>query len=223
MQPGGSIWLSSYNILGIPECNHVRGCTVKYYQPAAGKSGRYALNEQPEDVNEQLQEYSVMAERWPRHGEKPSGQKPTIPWGIPDRNCCGIDACLATIGTSPRQTKDQLELISRYKGDGIKEILQRSASVSQLRPDALERFSLEYAISKMVSDMNAVSGARVYFDCQVKNLKLMRRGKCHLQGYPGGITNAPRHGHASQIWITIKKEDTDILLQIRDNGIRCKR
>lgn len=145
----------------------------------------HALNEQLQDVNEQLQEYSVMAEKMAETRERNRlareihdtlGHTLT---GI----AAGIDACLATIGTSPRQTKDQLELISKVTRDGIKEIRR---SVSQLRPDALERFSLEYAISKMVSDMNAVSGARVYFDCQVKNLKFDEDEKCHLQGYPGG-------------------------------------
>ncbi len=72
-------------------------------------------------------------------------------------------------------------------------------------------------------DMNAVSGARVYFDCQVKNLKFDEDEENAIyRVIQEGITNALRHGHASQIWITIKKEDTDILLQIRDNGIGCK-
>ena len=182
----------------------------------------HALNEQLQDVNEQLQEYSVMAEKMAETRERNRlareihdtlGHTLT---GI----AAGIDACLATIGTSPRQTKDQLELISKVTRDGIKEIRR---SVSQLRPDALERFSLEYAISKMVSDMNAVSGARVYFDCQVKNLKFDEDEENAIyRVIQEGITNALRHGHASQIWITIKKEDTDILLQIRDNGIGCK-
>ena len=75
----------------------------------------------------------------------------------------------------------------------------------------------------MVSDMNAVSGARVYFDCQVKNLKFDEDEENAIyRVIQEGITNALRHGHASQIWITIKKEDTDILLQIKDNGIGCR-
>ena len=36
------------------------------------------------------------------------------------------------------------------------------------------------------------------------------------------MTNAIRHGKADKIWITIKKDSSDVILQIRDNGIGCK-
>ena len=215
--------LSCYNILvSLNVIMFVVYCVNIINQQQGNLDEIHALNEQLQDVNEQLQEYSVMAEKMAETRERNRlareihdtlGHTLT---GI----AAGIDACLATIGTSPQQTKDQLELISKVTRDGIKEIRR---SVSQLRPDALERFSLEYAISKMVADMNAVSGARVYFDCQVKNLKFDEDEENAIyRVIQEGITNALRHGHASQIWITIKKEDTDILLQIRDNGIGCK-
>ena len=87
-------------------------------------------------------------------------------------------------------TLSLIHIFSKVTRDGIKEIRR---SVSQLRPDALERFSLEYAISKMVSDMNAVSGARVYFDCQVKNLKFDEDEENAIyRVIQEGITNALR-------------------------------
>ena len=132
----------------------------------------------------------------------------------------GIDACIATVDVAPETTKKQLELISNVTRDGIKEIRR---SVSELRPDALERFSLDYAISKMVADMNAVSGARVYFNCQVKNLKFDEDEENAIyRVIQEGITNAIRHGKAEKIWITINREDSDILLQIKDNGVGSK-
>lgn len=182
----------------------------------------HALNEQLQKVNEQLQEYTFMAEKMAETRERNRlareihdtlGHTLT---GI----AAGIDACMATIGTAPEQTKQQLELISQVTRDGIKEIRR---SVSELRPDSLERFSLEYAINKMVTDMNAMSGARVYFDCQVKNLKFDEDEENAIyRVIQEGITNALRHGQASEIWITMKKENTDIVLQIKDNGTGCK-
>lgn len=182
----------------------------------------HGLNEKLHKVNEQLQKYSVMAEKMAETRERNRlareihdtlGHTLT---GI----AAGIDACLAIIGTSPEQTRLQLELISKVARDGIKDIRR---SVNELRPDALDRFSLEYAISKMVSDINAVSDTRVYFDCKVQNLKFDEDEENAIyRVIQEGITNAMRHGHAREIWITIKKESQDILIQIKDNGIGCK-
>lgn len=181
-----------------------------------------ALNEQLQEVNGQLKEYTVMAEKMAETRERNRlareihdtlGHTLT---GI----AAGIDACQATIGTAPEQTKQQLELISKVTRDGIKEIRR---SVSELRPDALERLSLEYAINQMVADMNAVSDTKVCFDCQVRNLKFDEDEENAIyRVVQEGITNAMRHGHASHIWITIKKDGTDIVLQIKDNGIGCQ-
>ncbi|MEY8354975.1 sensor histidine kinase [Lachnospiraceae bacterium 54-53] len=182
----------------------------------------HGLNEQLHEVNEQLQKYSVMAEKMAETRERNRlareihdtlGHTLT---GI----AAGIDACLAIIGTSPDQTRKQLELISKVTRDGIKEIRR---SVNELRPDALERFSLEYAISKMVSDINGVSDTRVYFDCKAQNLKFDEDEENAIyRVVQEGITNAMRHGHAGEIWVTVKREGQDVLIQIRDNGIGCK-
>lgn len=181
------------------------------------------LNEKLQEVNEQLRKYSLMAEKMAETRERNRlareihdtlGHTLT---GI----AAGIDACLAIIGTSPEHTKKQLELISKATRDGIKDIRR---SVSELRPDALERFSLDYAINKMVTDINAVSKTRVYFDCKVENLKFGEDEENTIyRTIQEGITNAIRHGHAREIWITIKKENQNILVQIKDNGIGCEK
>lgn len=181
-----------------------------------------ALYEELEKVNEQIQEYAVMTEKMAETRERNRlareihdtlGHTLT---GI----AAGIDACIATIDVAPDMTKKQLELISGVTRDGIKDIRR---SVSELRPDALERFSLDIAISKMVTDMNAMSGAKVYFNCQVKNLKFDEDEENAIyRVIQEGITNAIRHGKAEKIWITMTKENSDICLQIKDNGVGSK-
>ena len=90
-------------------------------------------------MNEQLQEYSVMAEKMAETRERNRlareihdtlGHTLT---GI----AAGIDACLATIGTSPRQTKDQLELIPRSQGTALRKYGAQSASCART-PGALQ-------------------------------------------------------------------------------------
>ena len=121
----------------------------------------------------------------------------------------GLDACLAIIDVAPDQTKKQLEMLSQVSRDGIKEIRR---SVNELRPDALERLSLEVAIRKMVMEMS-----------QEKHLKFDEDEENAIyRVIQESITNAVRHGHAKKIWITLKKIDGEILLVIKDNGIGCE-
>ncbi|MEF9997806.1 MAG: sensor histidine kinase [Lachnospiraceae bacterium] len=133
----------------------------------------------------------------------------------------GIDACLATIDTKPDRTKQQLELISQVTRDGIKDVRR---SVNELRPDALERLSLEHAINKMVAEVNTMTGTNVCFDCKVENLKFDEDEENTIyRVVQESITNAIRHGQAKQVWITIEKEYSDIHIVIQDNGIGCEK
>lgn len=133
----------------------------------------------------------------------------------------GLDACLAMIDVAPDQTKKQLEMLSQVSRDGIKEIRR---SVNELRPDALDRLSLEVAIRKMVMDMSKVSDVEIYFETEEKHLKFDEDEENAIyRVIQESITNAVRHGQAKKIWITLKKIDGEILLVIKDNGIGCEK
>ena len=111
-------------------------------------------------ANEQLKEYADMTERMAQTRERNRlareihdtlGHTLT---GI----ATGLDACLALIEVSPEQTKKQLLLLSKVSREGIRDIRR---SVNELRPDALERRSMEVAIRKMVTDMSQVSDVSI--------------------------------------------------------------
>ncbi len=130
----------------------------------------------------------------------------------------GIDACITMIDSNPQVTKKQLEVISKVTRDGISEIRR---SVNELRPDALERLSLESAIRNMIEDMTSVTQAEVFFQCE-SNLKFDEDEENTIyRTVQESITNALRHGKANKIWVTIRKEDSELHLQIQDNGIGC--
>lgn len=132
----------------------------------------------------------------------------------------GVDACIATVGTSPEDTKERLEVISQVTREGIKEIRR---SVNQLRPDSLERLSLEYAITKMITDINSVTSTKVFFNSEVSNLKFDEDEENTIyRVIQESITNAIRHGNASQIWIHIMKEQGELVIEIKDNGTGCE-
>ncbi len=175
-----------------------------------------------QSANEQLQAYADMSERMAQTRERNRlareihdtlGHTLT---GI----AMGIDACMALIDSNPEMTKAQLEKLSIASREGIKDIRR---SVSELRPDALERLSLEVAIRKMVVDMSQMSDAQIFFETDEHCLKFDEDEENAIyRVIQESITNAIRHGEAKKIWITLKKEDGEIFLVIRDNGKGCK-
>ena len=95
--------------------------------------------------------------------------------------------------------------------------------MSELRPDSLERLSLDVAIRKMVTDMSKVSDTQIYFDAGEERLAFGEDEENIIyRVIQESITNAVRHGHAGQIWITLKRIDGEVLLEIKDDGIGCK-
>ena len=100
-----------------------------------------------ERANEQLLEYASMSEKVAETRERNRLAREIhdtighVLTGI----AAGLDACTALIDVSPDKTKQQLAAISNVAREGIKDVRR---SVSELRPDSLERFSLEYAIQK---------------------------------------------------------------------------
>lgn len=173
-------------------------------------------------ANEQLQEYASMTERMAQTRERNRlareihdtlGHTLT---GI----ATGLDACLALIDISPEQTKNQLKLLSEVSREGLKDVRR---SVNELRPDALERLSLDAAIRKMIMDMGQASDVKIYFSTEEKHLKFDEDEENAIyRVIQESITNAVRHGKAGKIWITLNRKDNEIWLSIKDNGIGAK-
>ena len=66
----------------------------------------------------------------------------------------GIDACIALIDYSVDETKKQLSIISGVARQGLKDVRR---SMKKLRPDTLERESLESAIEKLITETMSTS------------------------------------------------------------------
>ena len=132
----------------------------------------------------------------------------------------GLDACLTTIDISPQETKKQLEMIAGVTRQGINEVRR---SVNKLRPDALERLNLESAIRKMIIEVESVSNTRITFVSEVAPLKFDADEEDAIyRVIQESITNAIRHGKATQIRIHIESVNGEIILTIKDNGVGCK-
>lgn len=176
-----------------------------------------------EDVNQQLQEYAQMTEKMAQTRERNRLAREihdTIGHVLTEI-VVGLDACLTIMDIAPERTRHQLEVISDVARTGIKDVRR---SVSALRPDALERLSLKFAIQKMISDMTRLSDVKVYFSCEDNVLKFDEDEEMTIyRVIQESVTNAMRHGEARTIWITIKRQESVLKLQIRDDGKGCKK
>ncbi|MGN0356132.1 MAG: sensor histidine kinase [Muricoprocola sp.] len=181
-----------------------------------------SLYHELQTANEQLQEYADMSERMAQTRERNRlareihdtlGHTLT---GI----AMGLDACMALIDISPEMTKEQLEKLSTVSREGITDIRR---SVNELRPDALERLSLDVAIRKMITDMSKMSDVQIFFETDVRKMQFDEDEENAIyRVIQESITNAVRHGKAKKIWITMQRQEGEIVLTIRDNGIGCK-
>jgi signal transduction histidine kinase len=132
----------------------------------------------------------------------------------------GIDACIATVDVAPDATKKQLVNLSEVARNGLLEIRK---SVSELKPDAIERLNLDSAITKMITDMKSITDVEIYFDCKIDQLKFDEDEEMAIyRVIQESLTNAVRHGKAKKIWIVMDKADSSVKLEIKDNGIGCE-
>lgn len=181
------------------------------------------VNKDLENANIQLQEYSTITEKM---GE--TRERNRLAREIHDtlgHTLTGIsaalDACITTVEKSPGETKRQLEVISNVTREGIMEVRR---SVRQLRPDALERLTLEHAITKMITDLNSVTNTKIFFDSGKVKLKFAADEEDAIyRVIQESITNAMRHGKASKVWVRIREAGGEIVLTIKDNGAGCKK
>lgn len=173
-------------------------------------------------ANEQLKEYSVMMEKMGETKERNRLAREihdTLGHTLTGISA-GIDACIATVDNSPQSTKKQLEVIAEVTREGIKEVRR---SVNKLRPDALERQSLESAIYKMISEIESVAKTNVFFESDAANKKFGADEEDAIyRVIQESLTNAIRHGKATLVWVQIRSAEGEIILTIKDNGVGCK-
>lgn len=178
-------------------------------------------NEDLENANSQLKEYAKITERMGETRERNRLAREihdTLGHTLTGISV-GIDACIATVEMAPAETKAHLERISDVARNGLLDIRR---SVNELKPDALERLSLESAITKMITDMKSITDMQIFFDCRIRQLKFDEDEESAIyRVIQESLTNAMRHGKASRVRIVMERQEDMVVLAINDNGIGC--
>lgn len=178
-------------------------------------------NEQLHLANEQLHEYAQEKEQMGETRERNRLAREIhdtlghILTGI----SVGVEAAKVLMETSPEAARNQLDTIGNMASRGLNDVRR---SVRKLKPDVLENQALDVAIHQMVEDMAKSTNTKIYFVCYGKNLHYETdEEEAIYRMVQEGITNAIRHGKATEIWIRLTLKDNMLTLILSDNGCGC--
>lgn len=88
-----------------------------------------------------------------------------------------------------------------------------------LQPAALDEFGLETALRTRVMEMAAIAGIKATFECNGSIERLAKKSKIYLYRIAQeAITNIIKHARATEMTVTITREDQLVRLTVADNG-----
>lgn len=130
------------------------------------------------------------------------------------------EAAIALVDVNPKAAKERMQMAAKSARDGLGDVRQ---SINALRPDALEKHSLETALEKMVADFYMTTSASINFVQNAGKLEFAEDEEDVIyRVVQESMTNALRHGHATEIDIYMERNDDMLIIDIRDNGVGCE-
>ncbi|MGN1182195.1 MAG: sensor histidine kinase [Faecalibacillus sp.] len=173
-------------------------------------------------VNQQLKDYAALTEKIGEDNERKRISREihdTLGHALTGI-LAGVDACLVLIDIDKEKTKNQLKIVSDVVRQGIKDV---RGSLNKLRPGALEETSLKVALEKMVKEFEEVSHLKIdlYYEWDKVDLEKTKEDII-FRIIQESITNALRHGKASEVEINMFNDDYKYMIVIQDNGIGCE-
>lgn len=129
----------------------------------------------------------------------------------------GSDAGLALFDAAPEEAKKRIQVVAQAARDGLNDVRR---SIKALRPDALENTSLAEALETLITNFKAATSAEVFYDQQAGPLAFAQDEEDTLyRVVQESMTNAVRHGHATEIHISLTRRDNLLTIDVRDNGL----
>lgn len=132
----------------------------------------------------------------------------------------GVDAAKVLIDLNPEKAKEQLTKVSQVVKQGLEGI---RAALNKLRPGALENYTLQAALKKMLSEYSELSQMKFDFQYEWGSAEFEKTTEDVIfRIVEESVTNALRHGHASQVSIHFLVNKNYQIL-IKDNGSGCSK
>ncbi len=180
------------------------------------------LNSELQSLNDDLKEYADVREKMGETRERNRLAREihdTLGHTLTGLST-GLEACATLVDIDTELAKKQLAILSTVARDGLKDVRH---SVNKLRPDALQKKSLKEALASMIEEFHNSSGVRIYFACHLSSLEFQQDEEDTIYRIvQEGLTNAVRHGKATEIYVSFAKDGKNLIIIIEDNGIGCK-
>ena len=131
----------------------------------------------------------------------------------------GLEAVLAVFDAAPEEARRRISMITQTAREGLDDV---RSSIKALRADALEKNNLEEALENLISNFRLITSAEIRFEQEAGPLFFASDEEDALYRIiQEGMTNAVRHGHATEIAIHITRDGNLLTVQLRDNGLGC--
>jgi signal transduction histidine kinase len=129
----------------------------------------------------------------------------------------GLTATEELMKQKPNMVLEQLKRLKDLAQQGLVDIRR---SLKELRPDMLEKGKLSAAIKKLAYEINSNTTKKIDIDI-IGNIDELTPAldETIYRIIQESITNAIRHGDATQIKLNINVDDRNIHLSIIDNGV----
>ena len=128
----------------------------------------------------------------------------------------GIDAVMVLIDIDPEAAKKQLSKVSSAVKQGLVDIRK---TLNQIRPDALQNYTLEASLKKMLQEYSDISHLKINFNYQWGNVDFEKTTELVIfRVIEETVTNALRHGHASAIDVKCQIVNNNYQIKISNNG-----
>ena len=131
----------------------------------------------------------------------------------------GLEAVEVLMDLSPDMAKSQLHAVSKMARSSLDDVRR---SVRKLKPDSLESKSFDLAIHEMIDEMSKTTGTQIYFVSYGEHKSYREDVKETIYRLvQEGMTNAIRHGRAKEIWIRLDRNEKQVEVFLKDDGLGC--
>ena len=131
----------------------------------------------------------------------------------------GLEAVLAVFDAAPEEARRRISVIVQTAREGLDDV---RSSIKALRPDALEKHTLEEALESLISNFRLITSAEIRYEQNAGPLSFASDEEDTLYRIlQEGMTNAVRYGHATEISISVTRKGNLLTVSLRDNGLGC--
>ena len=114
---------------------------------------------------------------------------------------------MVLIDIDPNTAKEQLQKVSIAVKQGLQDI---RITLNKIRPDALEHYTLENSLKKMLKEFSDLSHLQINFNYNWGTSEFEKTTEIVIfRVIEESITNALRHGHATEVDINCKLSESN--------------